>query len=68
MDSNELARLHQKDGIALEAIHGCVHDAACACCPGNDRLHQRIEVQLCEVSSDVTRAAQKHNRTPTDRL
>lgn len=62
MDANEYAALHRKNEMAREAIHDCVHDVACACRHVNDRLHQRIEAQLCEVSWEVTKAAQQHHQ------
>lgn len=57
MDKTEMAQLHTHDLVAHEAIRDCVHDAACR--HGPDHMHPRIEVEMCRVSWEVTRQAQR---------
>ncbi len=66
MDKNDYARLHHKDEVAREAIHDRVHDAACASHHTHPPLHQRTEAQLCQLSWEVTRAAQHEHQVPSD--
>jgi hypothetical protein len=63
MEISEYAALHRPDEMAREAIHDRVHDAACACHHTHDPLHQRTEMQLCQLSWEVTRAAQEGRQT-----
>lgn len=60
MDRTQTPQLHTRDLYAYEAIRDCVHEAACR--HGHDRMHPRIEIEMCRVSWEVTRVAQSHHQ------
>ena len=63
MDGNELHEsLHARPTIVHDAIKGVVHD--CACHHHLSRLHEYREVQLQEISRQVTREAGEDDMRP----